>query len=234
MISRKRSHVIISYKNLRRLIGILGIALPVICLAGFLFTGATIQPSISHYYYTSVRDVFSGVMIGVSMFLITYHGYTRVDDWITNITGFFGLGIALCPCIYLANPAMHVGFFNLSSAVSDHIHLTCAILFFTLLAYNSIFLFTKTLKGERMTANKKKRNILFVICGLVMFGALVTMIILRCTLGLPAFNSKPIVFILESLMLITFGVSWLVKGETMWRDKVLKNKMTGGIRDGGN
>lgn len=228
MVPRKQGNVIISYKNLRRLIGILGIALPVICLAGFICTGATIQPSISHYYYTSVRDAFTGIIIGVSMFLITYHGYTRVDDWITNVTGFLGIGIALCPCICLANPATHVGFFNLSSDISDYIHLTCAILFFTLLAYNSIFLFTKTTNGEKMTRNKKKRNILYVICGILMFGSLVTMIILRLSLGEHVFNSKPIVFVLESVMLIAFGVSWLVKGETMWRDKVLKNKMTGG------
>jgi hypothetical protein len=45
-------------------------------LFGFLFTGVTIQPLISHYYYTSVRDVFTGVMIGVSMFLITCQGCT--------------------------------------------------------------------------------------------------------------------------------------------------------------
>jgi hypothetical protein len=225
MFPRKQGHVVISYKNLRRLIGILGIALPAICLTGFLFTGASIQPSISHYYYTNVRDAFIGIMIGVSMFLITYDGYTKIDDWITNFTGFFGLGIALCPCLYLANPSIHVGFFNLSSNVSDYIHLTCAILFFTLLAYNSIFLFTKTGADEKMTANKKKRNILFVICGIVMFGSLVTMIILRWALEEPAFSSKPIVFILESLMLTAFGVSWLVKGETMWQDKVKKEKL---------
>jgi hypothetical protein len=232
MFSRKQGHVVISYKNLRRLIGILGIALPAICLTGFLFTGATLQPSISHYYYTNVRDAFIGIMIGVSMFLITYDGYTKVDDWITNFTGFFGFGIALCPCLYLANPSMHVGFFNLSSSVSNFFHLACAVSFFSLLAYNSIFLFTKTTVGEKMSSNKKKRNVLFVICGSVIFVSLVIMFILRLALGEPAFSSKPIVFVLESLMLTGFGVSWLVKGETMWRDKDLKNKMTGGLRDG--
>ncbi|HEX2957860.1 MAG TPA: hypothetical protein VHO70_13575 [Chitinispirillaceae bacterium] len=226
MFSRKQGHVVISYKNLRRLIGILGIALPVICLAGFLFTGVTIQPSISHYYYTNVRDAFIGILIGVSMFLITYDGYTKTDDWITNFTGFFGFGIALFPCLYLVNPSMHVGFFNLSSNVSDYIHLTCAVLFFALLAYNSIFLFTKTGSGGKMTANKKKRNVLFVICGAVILAALLTLFVLRWTLGEVVYNSKPIVFTLESVMLIAFGVSWLVKGETMWRDKVTQSNPT--------
>lgn len=229
MFLRKQGHVVISYKNLRRLIGILGIALPVLCLVGFLFTGVTIQPSISHYYYTSVRDVFTGIMIGVSMFLITYDGYTKVDEWITNFSGFFGFGVALCPCIFIANPSVHVGFFNLSSSVSNYIHMTCAVSFFMLLAFNSIFLFTKTADSEQMTSNKKKRNILFIICGIVMFVSLITLFIMRGILGEPAFSSKPIVFALECVMLTAFGVSWLVKGETMWRDKVLKNKMTEGL-----
>jgi hypothetical protein len=71
-----------------------------------------------------------------------------------------------------------------------------------------------------MTTHKKQRNVVFIICGIVMFAALIALLIMRLILGGPTFNSKPIVFILESVMLAAFGVSWLVKGETMWRDKI--------------
>jgi uncharacterized protein YacL len=202
MIGKKPNHTIISYKNLRRLIGILAISLPLICLAGSLFTKYPLQPSISHCYYTNVRDVFIGILIGVS------------------ITGFLGFGIAICPCICLNDPKMNVGFFNLNPSISNAIHLSCAILFFALLAINSIFLFTQTTKPKSMSKNKKARNLLFIICGIIILLSLLALLIVRIVLGETEFNSKPIVFFIESAMLFAFGISWLVKGETMWRDVV--------------
>jgi hypothetical protein len=222
MIGKNPNHTIISYKNLRRLIGILAISLPLICLAGSLFTKYPLQPSISHCYYTNVRDVLIGILIGVSMFLITYDGYSKIDYWLTSITGFLGFAIALCPCICLNNPTMNVGFFNLEPSISNAIHLSCAILFFILLAINSIFLFTKTTKHTSMTKNKKARNYLFVICGIIILVSLLAIFILRIVLGGIEFNNKPIVFFIESAMLVAFGISWLVKGETMWRDKLVR------------
>jgi uncharacterized protein YacL len=154
------------------------------------------------------------------MFLITYDGYNKVDYWLTNITGFLGFGIAICPCICLNDPKMNVGFFNLNPSISNAIHLSCAILFFALLAINSIFLFTQTTKPKSMSKNKKARNLLFIICGIIILLSLLALLIVRIVLGETEFNSKPIVFFIESAMLFAFGISWLVKGETMWRDVV--------------
>jgi hypothetical protein len=224
-MGKRRYHVLISYKNLRRLIGILGLSLPVICLAGPLFFKYPVQPSISHCYYTNVRDVFIGIMIGVSMFLVTYDGYNKVDDWITNITGVFGFGIALCPCFCFSSTVSQVGFLNLSPSLSDTIHITSAVLFFLLLAINSIFLFTKSDGRGSMTKNKKRRNVLFVTCGIVILLSLLALLLLRLRLGEIEFNNSPIVFIIESVMLVAFGISWLVKGETLWRDKAAETVM---------
>lgn len=224
MFGKRHNHVVISYKNLRRLIGILGVSLPVICLAGLLLSKNPIQPSISHCYYTNVRDVFIGIMIGVSLFLVTYDGYNKIDDWITNITGVFGFGIALCPCVCFSQTVTNVGFLNLSQSLSNTIHLTCAILFFLLLAINSIFLFTKTRDRNSMTKDKKRRNMIFITCGIVIMISLAVLFLLRLILGESEFNNKPLVFLIESVMLIAFGISWLVKGETMWRDKPVGQK----------
>ncbi|MBN1603663.1 MAG: hypothetical protein JW915_18775 [Chitinispirillaceae bacterium] len=222
-MGKRRNHVLISYKNLRRLIGILGLSLPVICLAGPLLFKYPVQPSISHCYYTNVRDVFIGIMIGVSMFLVTYNGYNKIDNWITNTTGFFGFAIALCPCFCFSSTVSKVGFLNLNPPLSDMIHLTSAVFFFLLLAINSIFLFTKSTGRDLMTKNKKKRNRLFVTCGIVIISSLLALFVLRLQLGEIEFNNKPIVFYIESAMLTAFGISWLVKGETLWRDKALES-----------
>jgi hypothetical protein len=220
MFGKRTKDIIISYKNLRRLIGILGISLPFLCLLGLLITLTPLQTSISHCYYTNIRDVFVGIMIGVSMFLITYNGYDDTDDRVTNFTGIFGIGLALCPCLFEVGTKTNVGYFNLNPLISNIIHTTCAALFFLLLAYNSIFLFTKTKDKNSMTINKKKRNIVYITCGIVMVVLMLLLVVLVIMLGQETFNSEPIAFTIESFMLFAFGISWLVKGETIFRDKV--------------
>jgi hypothetical protein len=219
MFIRRSSDIICSYKNLRRAIGILGILLPVLCLIGVWITHDPMQPSISHCYYTNARDVFTGVMILVSFFLITYHGYDLLDDWITNITGLFGIGIALCPCLPLDTTFSHVGYFNLDPALSNSIHSSCAVLFFSFLSIISIFLFTKSNTSDP-TVNKKKRNNIYITCGCVLLISLLVLFIVRITLGEYDFNRSPVIFFLESVMLIAFGISWLVKGEVMCGDTI--------------
>ncbi|MEJ2664743.1 MAG: DUF998 domain-containing protein, partial [Spirochaetia bacterium] len=85
MFRKKNRSIIISYIALRRLIGILGMLLPFICiLGGLLFAALYVEPSISDYYYTNMRDFFVGLLFGVSLFLITYKGYELIDDIVTN------------------------------------------------------------------------------------------------------------------------------------------------------
>ena len=63
---------------------------------------------------------------------------------------------------------------HLTQSVSNKIHNVFAITFFLLLAYNSLFLFTKT-TGE-MTPEKKKRNIIFRVCGIGMIASFLLLI----------------------------------------------------------
>jgi hypothetical protein len=217
-LGKKNDNIIISYKALRRLIGILGILLPIInVLGGCIFAKIPIQQSISMYYYTNMRDFLVGLMFVVSLFLITYKGYSRLDLIISTIIGIVGLGVAIFPC-YNEFVTERVGIFQLYPIDSNYIHLSCAISFFILLAVNSIFLFTRT-GHTKATPQKIARNIVYVVCGIV---------ILLCVLGLilgyllltpeQRFDTK-ILLILESIALFAFGISWLVKGETLFRDK---------------
>ena len=156
-------------------------------------------------------------MFVVSLFLITYKGYSRLDLIVSTITGIAGLGVAIFPC-YNELVIERVGIFQLYSINSNYVHLTCAVTFFILLAINSIFLFTRTSK-VLVTLQKITRNKIYVVCGIV---------ILVCVLGLllsyfmltpvQRFESK-IFLILESIALLAFGISWLIKGETLFTDK---------------
>lgn len=91
-----QSSLVLSYLDLRKAIGILGIALPFVLVVGkFLFDGPGTQPSISDYYYASMRDVFVGIRCAIGVFLMSYRGYERKD----NIAGILPVYLPLVsPC----------------------------------------------------------------------------------------------------------------------------------------
>ena len=96
-----------------------------------------------------------------------------------------------------------VGTFQLPRIISGWIHNISAVIFFLLLAYNSLFLFTKS-SGE-MTEKKKKRNIIFKVCGIGMVISLV------CIVPFSIFDVWGGTWLVEMFALAFFGVSWLTK-----------------------
>ena len=215
----KNKNLIISYLALRRLIGILGIALPVIVVTGgFIENGFVIQGSISGYYYTNMRDFFIGLLCVVSLFLISYKGYERIDDIVGNMSGVFALGMMIFPTSMFSEKIVKVGLFLIDDNISEYIHLTFGALFFLSLSFNSIFLFTRRDPGI-LSKEKRHRNIIYRICGVVMILAIVCIIIYMFFLRDTIISKMNPVLILESIALIAFGISWLVKGNTLFKDK---------------
>ena len=53
--------------------------------------------SISAYYYTSMRDVFVGVLAAIGVFLFCYRGPDKKDNFWTNVAGLCAVGIGLFP-----------------------------------------------------------------------------------------------------------------------------------------
>jgi hypothetical protein len=219
-LCKRNDGLILSYKALRRLIGILGILLPFInILGGKIISNIPIQESISIYYYTNMRDFFVGLLFIVSIFLITYKGYNSLDFIITTITGFSGLGIALFPCSNIELILnQRVGIFQLTSGISNKIHLICAAIFFTLLAVNSLFLFTQK-NIEKVTPQKKIRNSVYVVCGITILISILGILLSNLLLPDEQIFKYRIILISETIALSAFGISWLIKGETLFTDK---------------
>ncbi len=210
--------IVISYKSLRRLIGFLGILLPLICITfGWFFGNFKVQPSISLYYYTNVRDFLVGILFVMSLFLMTYKGTYRIDNWITTITGFAGLMIAVFPCYNQEFEKMPVGLFQIYSETSNYFHLSAAATFFLLLAINSIFLFTR--KEGAITKQKLKRNTVYIICGIIILVCFIGLVLSMLIFTYEQRCENKIVLILEAIALLAFGISWLVKGQTIIPDK---------------
>jgi hypothetical protein len=78
-----------------------------------------------------------------------------------------------------------------------------AIGFFGILAYNSLFQFTKGI-GE-VTPNKRKRNIIFRVCGIGMIASFIALVPFNI------FHVPHAIWAVETIALTFFGVSWLTK-----------------------
>lgn len=218
MLKDKNQSFIVSYLTLRRLIGILGMLLPFACLlGGSLFQNVPVRDSISAYYHSNMRDIFVGLLLGVSLFLLTYKGYEKRDMLVAIVSGIAGLGIAIFPCASRVEPSSPVGVFEITPPIAGYLHYGSSVLFFVLLGINSYFLFTLGDK-ENWTKRKSIRNGIYRACGLAIFASLVTLGILTMILG-EELVATVWTFVFETLMLLAFGISWLVKGETLFADR---------------
>lgn len=192
----------INTKRLRCIIGWLGMLLPWIVLILSLSFGYKFPDSISATYFVAPCITPFMIILGsAGILLFTYKGYDTVDDILNTAAGIFGLGICLFPCGATSDP--YIGTFQLPTATSDILHLVSAIGFFAILAYNSIFQFTKGVIDP--TPNKKKRNVIFRICGIGMIASFIL---------LPLANIieiSHVIWVIETIALAFFGVSWLTK-----------------------
>ena len=196
-------------KRIRNFVGFLGMILPWIALVGTTIFVKS-QPekipsdfwetlSISETYY--LTPALAGLLTTAAVVLMCYKGYDWRDELVTTISGIFGLMIVIFPCECPISSNI-VGFFQLPVYISNIIHTAAAVIFFLLLAINSMFLFTL---GESNTKQKHIRNIIYKVCGIGMFCTLPLLII---PIQFPAK-----IFIIETIALTFFGISWLVKGQ---------------------
>jgi hypothetical protein len=216
---RSATPEVISFMTIRRTVGWLGISLPLVLLGSYLIGSCdALQPSISHFYYTNMREIFVGTLCAVSLFLFTYKGHSKLDSQTANLAGLFSLGVALFPTNFLPGfPCQEnvASFINVGFHTA--IHFSCAALFFLTLAYMSIVLFTKSNLPERdRTPQKRKRNAVYKVCGWIMVGCI-------ACIGIYSFflqgkTETQIVFWFETIALISFGISWLTKGEALFGD----------------
>lgn len=204
--------MIISYMTLRKILGLLGILLvPVMIIGSVAIDHATsIEISVSAYYYTSMRNGLVGILCGMSLFLLSYHGNERTDSIASKLAGIFALGIAFFP----TSPGGE------KDDIVSVLHYVTSGIFFALLSYMSIFLFTKS-RGHK-TKEKKKRNRVYRTCGITMMVAVICIPLdgIEPIHSAIAFLKPTLIF--ETIALTAFGISWLTKGEFLLADKVEK------------
>ena len=155
----------INTRRLRCIIGWLAILLPWIVALVIGFIPSSI--SITFYEILTASPIFMIILGAASILLICYQGYEKVDDIINTIAAICGLGVCLFPTAHWAYPIVTI--FSIPSNICQVLHMIFAMVFFILLAINSLFLFTKTNTPKEMLPKPKKiRNIIFRVCGIGM------------------------------------------------------------------
>lgn len=187
-----------TYFALRRMVGLIGMALPFTLMFGnyFLFSGVIVLPTVSEYYYTPMRDLFVGALVAIALFISFYSGVGIWDRVSGILAGVMALGVAFFP-----TPPGE------STELAGKLHGVFAISLFLLLAAISIFRFP--VKRER--GPKKITDRLQIACGLVILGSVLATAGYFLARGF-AKSEGCFVFIAESIALIAFGVSWFTEG----------------------
>jgi hypothetical protein len=196
-----------AYIFLQKLVGGIAVALPfVVAIGNFALGGDGFRGSISAYYYTPMGNVFVGALCALGVFFLSYQhkplpGY-ELDNHLSYGASAAAIGVALFPTAeHQAEP--WTGEWLVSTT-----HLLCACALFLLLAYFSLKLFTKTDKGVPMSDAKRKRNVVFKACGWTIVGSIV-LVALSNIVNPP--DSWKSLFWLETVGVVAFGISWLVK-----------------------
>jgi hypothetical protein len=211
--SSSESLLVLSYLELHKAVGIIGFSLPFVLVFGkMLLQGPGIQSSISGYYYTDMRNVFVGSLCAIGVFLMSTRGYDRNDEIAGILACVFAVGVALFPT------TPDVGATSQDKLIGK-VHLSFAALLFLTFAYFSLALFTKTAPDKTPTPRKLQRNIVYRSCGYTILASILLIVVVALPPVKSLVERLTPVFWLESLAVLAFGVSWLVKGETILKDQ---------------
>ncbi len=199
---------IISYFTLRKLIGVLGIILPLLMVIFKYISekSTVVEFSISDYYDNgSAGYVLVGVLFVLGFFLLSYKGYEKIDDHASDVGCIAALGIALFP--------------TTSSIKAVHImHFVFAFLLFSTFIFFCLYLFRKTSGAKTVTKKKVLRNRVYVTCGVIMIACIIGIALASFNILGTAAENYHLVFWFETIALFSFGFSWIVKGELLWKD----------------
>jgi len=235
------SDPIANQPGLRRAVGYVALILPFVLGLGHLFHSNTfMQPTLSHFYYVPVLgDIMVGSLCAVGGFLIYYQGYEKTDSRLTTAAGVSVIGVALIATDN--NPGLFaqgytraivdlqgtgptsISYTDILFELNDwmpFLHVLCALIFFACLAWISFFEFTKSAQGGEMTAEKRQRNRVYRTTGWIIV-VMMLLILARMQLfkSWAPWDNYAITFILEAIAILAFGISWLIKGEALMRDR---------------
>jgi len=218
-----------TYRRIRRAIGFLGIGLPfVLVLFSFIpFFITEVQPSISHYYFSNLRELFTGTLCAVGLFLIRYDGYKNESIWkndslLTNIAGAMAFGVALVPTEPIVGSQLLIyTIIPYDCCWLKCVHYGFAAVLFLIFALLAINVFTIGQKDEiKQPKSLWNENNIYRFCG---YSIIACMALLFVFSKLNWFMYSTLFF--EALSLMLFGIAWLIKGRALGDTGMLGQKL---------
>lgn len=192
----------LSYRNLRAIIGYVGLTLPVVLLLAGVVDGH-IESSISAYYYTKVGNVFTGALCVIGIFLLAYRLTSwAIDNVATTLAGIAALGVAF---FHAAPKNATLGQLRLAD-----VHLTCAAALFILLGAISLLIFPRDMSPDEKL-NQKWRTNWYKGLGALIWLSIILMPTLNALAG-SFYDDNHVFFILETICVMAFAVSFILKG----------------------
>jgi Zn-dependent protease with chaperone function len=221
---------ITSYWYLRNAIGWIGLLMPTWVKFGAYFReDIGLLTSISAYYYTSMRDVFVATLVLVGVLLACYRTDKLSDNIVAFVAGLAGVGIGLFPMnpefaevLINKHPCLQTNTCYLGTGILGF-HLFFVAVFFALTFYMVFFRFGANTKPAPST-RKITRNILYKICGSIMFMSFAAIAYMRYT-------HNPNIYLPETLAILAFATAWLVKGQAIVWDPEHKPRIVKKIQD---
>jgi hypothetical protein len=230
--------LVVSYLGLRRIVGAIAFLLPFVLRIGIIAFSHNVPYSVSGYYYSPMRNILVASLCALGVFLIGYKGYDSLDSSITNVAGGAAIGVAFFPTSDPSFRPVWVGHVHPFFAAVAMVSLALMALQFTQtrprnkptgtgsteprwmqdIKRMGLALLYKYQDPQYRTDRKKLRDRIYSSCAwLILVGVVLGLI--------QNFWPKSIkdvtqwLFWFEALAIIAFGVSWLVKGETILKDK---------------
>lgn len=207
--------LVMSYLLMRLLIGVIAVLLPVVLILVNWAIGHGFQPSLSGYYYTPMRNIFVGSLCAMGIFLVSYYGYDRSDRLITDGAGLCVILVSLFPTTPGYEPTsgqVVIGDFHLGFALVTFVLLSVMAFRFAkreptppgLSLWQRVkYAFGFTSQGDSL--RPRWATALYRVCGAV--------ILICVALIYPLANTETYsLLVLETIMLVSFGISWFVKG----------------------
>lgn len=195
----------------RQLIGYIGLFIPALIIIIVLLRDGYDRwkslDSISAYYYTGAVAAFVGMLVALALFLFTYRGYENKYYWADRAAGITAASAALGVALFPTGAPEGVPALSWWQPITGKIHFASAIVLFSMFAVYALWLFRITSSRGQIELDKRRRNTVYLICGIVIVASIVWAVI-------AGLNDKSI-FWPESIALIAFSTSWLVKGRAL-------------------
>lgn len=200
----------------RLVIGFIALLLPV--LTSIFATEDLKSISAAYLEHGIASDIFVGFLFAIAALLLSYNGKTICELVLSKVAAIAAIGVAVVPC-KCEQPICKVNG-DTAFNIFDNLHGAYALIMFLILAYFCYAFYqsakNKVAKNKENKHSAKLRMRIYATSGCLILLSITTLLIDMLT-ECPTFQlmEERLVFYLETLALIAFGISWLTASLTV-------------------